>query len=31
VDAFFADRKPDLLTIAPADFRKVIEDCLKAA
>jgi lipoate-protein ligase A len=30
VDHFFAARKPDLLTIAPADFRQVIEDCLKA-
>ncbi|MCL4766339.1 MAG: lipoate--protein ligase family protein [Hyphomicrobiaceae bacterium] len=28
VDQFFATRKPDLLTIAPADFRQVIEECL---
>lgn len=30
VDRFFAATRPDLLTIAPADFRQVIEDCLKA-
>lgn len=28
VDAFFQRTKPDLLTIAPADFRKVIEDAI---
>jgi lipoate-protein ligase A len=28
VDAFFQRTKPDLLTIAPQDFRKVIEDAI---
>ncbi len=30
VDAFFAASRPDLLTIAPADFRKVIEEAVTA-
>jgi lipoate-protein ligase A len=31
VDRFFAATKPDLLTIAPADFRRVVEDAVAAA
>ena len=31
VDAFFARTKPDLLTIAPAEFRRVIEDAIYEA
>jgi lipoate-protein ligase A len=31
VDRFFAATKPDLLTIAPADFRKVVEAALATA
>lgn len=30
VDTFFAASRPDLLTIAPADFRKVIEEAVAA-
>ncbi len=31
VEAFFARTKPDLLTIAPSDFKRVIEDALSEA